>query len=248
MIDPLPPDENDPQSVPLAERRGHGPAPRPRDAATLIVLRDTAKRPQVLMGRRAAGHAFMPDKFVFPGGALEPADSRIRPPRDLHPDVLQRLSQGCSPARARALALAAIRETFEETGLLLGERAAPALRSRSPHWVEFLRQGVNPRLDVLHYIARAITPPHRARRFDARFFLVDAAHIQGEVRQGRPGDGELLELQWVDLHRADDMDEVPLITRAVLRELARRLREGHDPATRGPFVYFRGGRTVVAQQ
>jgi 8-oxo-dGTP pyrophosphatase MutT (NUDIX family) len=238
-------DESDPQSAPPGERRADGPSVRPRDAATLIILRGAQDVPRVLLGKRSAGHAFMPNKLVFPGGTLELADSRIRPPRDLHPAVQRRLCRGCSGTRARALALAAIRETYEETGLLLGERATPGLRSRSPHWAHFLRQGVVPRLDVLHYIARAITPPHRSRRFDARFFLVDAEHIQGEAQEQPAGSGELLDLQWLELSRAVDMAQLPLITRTVLRELQRRLREGHDRATAGPFVYYRRGRTVV---
>ena len=101
--------------------------------------------------------------------------------------MLRRLCRGCSATRARALALAAIRETYEETGLVVGEPDTPTLRSRSPAWADFLRHDANPRLDVLHYIARAITPPYRNRRFDARFFMVDAEHIQGEVHE-RPRD------------------------------------------------------------
>jgi len=227
-----------------SELRQRGRAVRPKDAGTLIILRRGRGEPRVLMGKRSAGHKFMPDKFVFPGGRVDPGDSRIRPPHDLHPAVMERLSRGCSPTRARALALAAIRETFEETGLVIGEPESPTLRSRSPQWAAFLRHDVNPRLDVLQYVARAVTPPHRNRRFDARFFLVDAEHIQGEVHERPRGSGELLDLHWVTLSRAQRMEQLPIITRTVLRELEQRLRARHGPEVQGPFMYSRRGRPV----
>lgn len=230
-----------------SELRGHARAVRPRDAATLLIVRREGPQPRVLMGRRAASHKFMPNKFVFPGGKVDPGDSRILPPHDLHPEVLKRLRRGCSPTRARALALAAIRETYEETGLVIGEPYTPTLKSRSRHWADFLQHDINPRLDVLHLIARAITPPYRNRRFDARFFMIDAEHIQGEVHERPQGSGELLDLHWVELSRAQHMEEIPHITRLVLQELERRLRAGYGPEVCGPFMYTRCGRTVIEQ-
>jgi len=230
-----------------SELRGNARAVRPRDAATLLIVRREGSEPRVLMGKRAASHKFMPNKFVFPGGKVDAADSRIVPPHDLHPEVMRRLCRGCSESRARALALAAIRETYEETGLIIGESDTPTLKSRSPHWAAFLRHDINPRLDVLHLIARAITPPYRNRRFDARFFMIDAQHIQGEVHERPQGSGELLDLHWVELSRAQHMEEIPHITRAVLQELERRLRDGDGPEVCGPFMYTRYGRTVIQQ-
>ena len=230
--------------VSKSELRGKGRAVRPRDAATLMIVRDDGAEPRVLLGQRSATHKFMPNKFVFPGGKVDRADSRIKPPHDLHPDVMRRLCKGCSESKARALALAAIRETYEETGLVVGEPESPTLRTRSRSWAEFLQHDVNPRLDVLHYVARAITPPYRNRRFDARFFMVDAKHIQGEVHERPEGSGELLGLHWITLSRAQKMEQLPNITRAVLGELERRLSEGHEPSTEGPFVYTRHGKSV----
>ena len=158
---------------------------------------------------------------------------------------MKRLLRGGSETRARALALAAIRETYEETGLVIGEPHTPTLKTRSPQWAEFLRHDVNPRLDVLHLIARAITPPYRNRRFDARFFMSDSAHIQGEVHERPQGSGELLDLHWVGLSRAQQMEQLPHITRSVLQELERRLREGSGPEVSGPFVYTRYGKPVI---
>lgn len=235
----------DPAYISPSEFREQGRAVRPRDAATLIIVRDGDVESEVLLGKRSPQHRFMPNKFVFPGGKVDTGDSRIKPPRDLHPAVLHRLSLGCSPARARALALAAVRETYEETGLIIGEPDSPTLRSRSPHWGEFLRHDINPRLDVLHYVARAITPPYRNRRFDARFFMVDAKYIQGDIHERPQGSGELLDLHWIALSRAQEIKELPHITRAVLGELKQRLARKAGPETPGPFVYTRHGKSVI---
>lgn len=233
----------EPSYMSTSEMRSAGRAVRPKDAATLIVVRRDDSVPRVLMGKRAAGHKFMPNKFVFPGGKVDAGDGRLSPPHDLHPAVLQRLSKGCSESRARALAMAAIRETFEETGLVLGEPLTPTLRTRSPAWREFLHHDINPRLDTLHYVARAITPPYRNRRFDARFFMAEADLIQGDVHQVAVGSGELLEIHWVSLEETEKL-ELPNITRIVLQEVGRRLEQGHKPEDEGPFVYFNKGKPV----
>ncbi|MEM6580177.1 MAG: NUDIX hydrolase [Pseudomonadota bacterium] len=235
--------EAEPQN---SEYRTHGRAVRPRDAATLILVRRDGRQPRVLMGQRAAGHKFMPNKFVFPGGKVDSGDHRLRPPHDLHPAVMSRLRRGCSESRARALAMAAIRETFEETGLVLGEPDTPTLKSRSPHWREFLKFNVNPRLDTLHFVARAITPPYRGKRFDARFFMADADLIQGDGHEALQGSGELLQLHWVTLKQSQSL-ELPAITRIVLSEVDRRLREGQQPEDLGPFFYFRHGKPVFEE-
>ena len=236
----------DARYISSSEYRTGGRAVRPRDAATLIVVRRDGGSPRVLMGKRAASHKFMPNKYVFPGGRVDVGDGRIRPPHDLHPQVLKRLSAGCSESRARALALAAIRETYEETGLILGEPDTPTIRTRSPHWRQFLQFDVNPRLDSLQYIARAITPPYRNRRFDARFFMCEADLIQGEVHEAPEGSGELLGLHWVTLEDTQAL-ELPNITRMILQEVERRLPLDHDPTEKGPFIHFRSGKPVVEE-
>ena len=229
-----------------AEIRHSGRAVKPRDAATLIIVRRDGKLPRILMGQRAAGHKFMPNKFVFPGGKVDAGDHRLQPPYDLHPAVMSRLTRDCSETRARALALAAIRETYEETGLVLGEPDTPTLKTRSPHWRNFLQYDVNPRLDRLHLVARAITPPYRNRRYDARFFMADADLIQGDVHEAPQGSGELLRLHWVSLADTHALP-LPSITRMVLGEVERRLERGHKPEDPGPFIYFRNGKSVIDQ-
>lgn len=160
------------------------PAPRvrPRDAASLILLR-RAGRPAVLMGRRARRHRFLPDVFAFPGGSVDREDASVPPLRPLRPEVLGHLERSATPRLARALATAAVRETFEETGLLLGK----------------YRDGVlYPDLARLEYLARAITPASSPIRFHARFFLADAEGLNGGIE----GSGELVDLQWVPLDAA----------------------------------------------
>ena len=239
-------DSRSPDYIGNNEYRSSGRAVRPKDAATLIIVRRDAAEPKILMGKRAASHKFMPNKYVFPGGRVDPGDDRLKPPFDLHPDVLSRLTQHCSERRARGLALAAIRETWEETGLILGEPDTPTLRTRSPHWRNFLEAGVNPRLDTLQYIARAITPPHRNRRFDTRFFLAEADLVQGEVHERPEGSGELLELHWVGLDDAEDLN-LANITRFMFAEVRRRIEQQLAPGEPGPFVHARRGKMLVEE-
>ncbi|UCI05324.1 NUDIX hydrolase [Mesorhizobium sp. B1-1-8] len=211
---------------------------RPRDAATLILLDRRGSDVLVLMGRRHAGHAFMPGKFVFPGGRTDPADSRIPVAASLHRDEEARLASGpgrASPARARAIALSAIRETYEEAGLLLGRKGPFATARRD--WQGFVEHGVAPSLDILRFIARAITPPNRVRRFDTRFFSAWRDDVAVELPGGGPTD-ELEELVWLPLVEARKVD-IPDITRMILEELEKRL--AHDPLLRpgGAVPFFR---------
>jgi 8-oxo-dGTP pyrophosphatase MutT (NUDIX family) len=198
---------------------------RPRDAATLLVIRRDGPVPQVLMGRRVGGHAFMPDKWVFPGGRIHPSDFRIAAASDLHSDTATALARTCAPPRARALAMTAIRETFEETGLILGKPGSARVSGASD-WKDFVAAGFLPDLAPLRFVARAITPPARTRRFDARFFTVDAAHLVS-LDPGT-GSGEIDEIAWFDWDAAARLD-LPAITRAILTEVALRESDAGRP-------------------
>ena len=191
------------------------PALRPKDAATLVLIKNSGAVHEVLLGQRHGGHAFMPNRYVFPGGRVDPSDSRVVPSTSLTQDVAKRLEKNCSPARARALAVAAVRETYEETGLMLaGEMPAGVVTSRHGAWADFAKQGVGPALANLDYICRAITPPGRSRRFHARFFMADAIHVQGQIR----GSGELLDIGWVPLEEAVKLP-IPSVTGMVIKEV-----------------------------
>lgn len=226
----------------LAEeaRERRWPNMRPKDAATIIIIDRSGARPQVLLGKRHAGHAFMPGKFVFPGGRLDPADRRMACAGMLDETVERRLAARCvreSAHRGRALALAAIRESFEETGLLIGstEFGTPEAAPEG-EWAQFAAHGVFPELEPLHFIARAITPPRRPRRFDTRFFAVDASAIAKRVEGVVGPDSELTELVWKPLEEATRLD-LPAITRTVLHELQDRIDAGFGHDLPVPFYY-----------
>lgn len=150
----------------------------PRPAASLVVLRDDGT---VLMGMRGARHRFMPNRLVFPGGAVDPADHDAAPATPLRADVLHRLEKSATPALARALGIAAARELEEETGLTLG---------------------MPPELDGLDYLCRAVTPEPSPVRFDARFLVVEADRISGRLA----GSGELESLRWWGIEEALAID------------------------------------------
>jgi 8-oxo-dGTP pyrophosphatase MutT (NUDIX family) len=212
---------------------------RPKDAATLVIVKRDAGGPRVLMGQRHGNMAFMANKYVFPGGRIDPADMRISVTSQLRPHVAARAGHGSTPARARGLALAAIRETFEETGILIGERSENVPRTRAPAWKKFFQHKVVPRLDNLEIIARAVTPPNRTRRFDARFFMVDAGAIVHELEE--LDNEELLTPAWLTLNEARALD-LPSITRTVLDEVEARVSDGADPSRPIPFYRFSRGK------
>lgn len=195
-------------------------ASRPKDAATLILVRRDGGEPRVLMGRRSRGHAFMPNKWVFPGGRTDRADARAPSATELRPEVRARLEVRTPASKVRALGMAAIRETWEEAGLRL-YRDTPA--------------GPLPDLAALDFMARAITPPYHPKRFDARFFTADAADLSSLERED--GTGELDEIGWLTFPEARDAD-LPQITRFVLKELEQRQDQPDRPI---PLVSFRAG-------
>ena len=199
-----------------------------RHAATVIVLRDAATNPRILMGQRGAKAAFMPNKFVFPGGAVDPGDAEI-PLHSPLPDLCAaRLSEDAPEGFAHALCVAAIRELWEETGLLLG--AAQPWAAPSDDWQSFAATGQMPDASALQFVFRAITPPGRPRRFDARFFLVDADHISSDLDDFASASDELSHLQWVPLSRARSFD-MPFITEVVLAEIEARATDPNPPAS-----------------
>jgi 8-oxo-dGTP pyrophosphatase MutT (NUDIX family) len=176
-----------------------------RAAATVVLWRKTGAGPQVLMGQRGHGAAFMPSKYVFPGGGVDAEDHAATEDSGLDPRCISRLSLNC-PADApmpHALAATARRELVEETGLAL--LPAPG---------------------TLRFIFRAITPPGRTRRFDARFFLTDARYASGDAEHFSAASTELSHLHWIGLAEARGLD-LPFITEVVLAEVGA-LLGGHD--------------------
>lgn len=211
---------------------------KPRDAASLVLVDRRDGETRVLMGKRHARMAFAPDAFVFPGGKLDPDDLKVRPATSFSGQA-HRLIESDPAARsmAQALAVAAIRETFEETGLLI---AAPGDIGITPGeaWAHFRQLNVAPRLDGLHLAARAITPVESPIRFHARFFIADARSASGELR----GSGELEELGWYTIKEALKLPVID-VTEFVLRGVA---EARFVPEARGiPLFGYRGGRPII---
>jgi 8-oxo-dGTP pyrophosphatase MutT (NUDIX family) len=175
------------------DARRRAPNIRAKHAASLIVWRIDNGEAHMLMGMRGSKHRFMPNRLVFPGGRVDAADMKAPCATAISPHTEAMLRKNANPRLARGLAAAAARELQEETGLSLG---------------------TPPRLDVLHYLARAVTPPGAPIRFNARFFAVAAEHVSGTGG----GDGELESLRFYAMSEALGYD-LASPTRKVLGRL-----------------------------
>lgn len=212
---------------------------RPRDAASLILLRTERGEHQVLVGRRPGGARFLPGRYVFPGGALEPGDSRARPASELDTGAADLMAVGCSMARARSLAMAAVRETFEETGLLVA-KPGDVGEVPSQSWAAMRARGVAPALAHLAYVGRAITPVRSPIRFHARFFVVDARHARGELG----GDSELVDLHWCPVAELAKLPTIAVQSFMLEHAVAIMRDDGSIPRGR-PLFTQRAGRRYI---
>lgn len=210
------------------------PVIRPKPAGTLLILDEKDGRPHVLMGRRHKAHTFMPDVFVFPGGRVDFPDNHAPFATDLTEQTATRLMASgpkniATIKRARAFALAAIRETFEEVGLLIGRQIEQTNRSRQTSkntlWKPFLDHGQLPDLSALRYVARATTPAKLVRRYDTRFFAVTRDAIGLELPQSPTN--ELSELTWVPFDDISNL-KIPWITSMILNDVAARISQEHS--------------------
>ncbi len=198
------------------------------------------------MGERSAAHVFVPEHYVFPGGRVDRSDAYVAPVTPLRDPVMQKLTATCTPRRAQALALAAVRETFEETGIILGRPADGAVPKRVPKgWEQYFSTGMAPALDRLTYVARAVTPTGRPRRFNARFFVTDV----DSVDTAHAGSGELEKLRWFQIREAMSLKIRP-ITRLVLAEIEQRIADGglHDDSRPVPAFSVRRGQRQVSYE
>lgn len=194
----------------------------PRPAATVILVRRGRGEPSVLMGQRGAGAAFMPSKYVFPGGAVDKTDRHVPLAAALGARCATRIAADDADLAA-ALAAAAVRELWEETGLAL---ARPGnWRGGVPEsWADFASAGLLPDAGALRFFFRAITPPGRPRRFDARFLVADARSLVGDLDDFSRASDELSHLHWVALSEATKLS-LPFITEVVLAEVQAYLAE-----------------------
>ena len=218
---------------------------RPRDASTLIIVDRSNDHIRVLMGKRRMEQVFMPGKYVFPGGRVDKTDRLVQSADELSDletsKLMLEMKGSASVSRARALVLAAVRETFEEAGLVIGSPVVgSAPTTQLPGWSDFFAHGFIPTISPLSLFARAITPPGRPRRYDTRFFCMDADAI---AHRTDTNDGELSGLHWLTIDEARELD-LPSITRVVLEDLSDRLKTGgglHSPEAKIPFYHHRNG-------
>lgn len=236
---------------PLAEiiqrkyAKGPHKAMRPMDAASIILVDRRGKVPKILMGKRNPAARFMPGFFVFPGGRVEPGDTTVPHVGGLGERDHARLAAFVTrPSRRRStgLALSALRETFEETGLRVGAadpRAATVAVAEG--WKDFVAGGLLPSLDGVTFVARAITPPGRPRRFDTRFFACDVSNL-ADLSTVRPTpDSELVELNWFTIAQAQALESAE-ITQIILEELLKLHQGGFSPDLKRPLYRMRHGK------
>lgn len=205
----------------------------PRDAASLVLLREAAGGPEVLMGRRPLTARFMPGVYVFPGGAVEEGDFQLRSSRPLPDHVAVRLARKAEPALAHALAWAALRETWEETGLMFGGPGKADGVAGCEALNAFAADGLTPDLAGLDYLMRAVTPRYVPIRFNTRFFIADGTAVAGTIKQ-------LTELEDIGWWRVDEAAGLKIVnvTEIVLEQALRYWQAKPAPDSGRPTLMF----------
>jgi len=207
------------------QRRELARAPRPRIASTLVLTCGPKDNLKILMGQRSSRHDFMPSVYVFPGGRVDRADSYAPYAGDLSPRSERILEAAYSPRKARAVALASIRETWEETGLMLGVEAQITRNINHASYDDFREAGLLPDLGGIEVFGRAVTPPHRHKRFDAWFFV---KHM-GDIAPLPVHDSqELLNVDWFTFEQIKGL-ETQRATTMMLDVLTRYLTADRPP-------------------
>lgn len=205
----------------------------PRNAASIVVVRGQHDDPDVLVGRRPSTARFMPDVWVFPGGAVEEDDFRIDSPYGLRDDVTARLTRTAETDLAHALAWTALREMREETGLILGKEGAHEVSAECEAQTAYRAAGLAPDFSALDYLMRACTPEYQPIRFNTRFFIADGDETSGEIWQT----SELEEIRWVPLNDLPDM-KIAGITGIVIDQAQQYWRERPSPDPDRKVMYF----------
>ncbi|MBN36814.1 MAG: hypothetical protein CMM46_18945 [Rhodospirillaceae bacterium] len=218
---------------------------RPRDAASVVLIRGNADKTEVLMGRRRKRASFLPNIYVFPGGRVDPEDHRAPKGVALQRDAEALLNRHVPGASTLSIPLAGLRETHEETGYLIARDASEHELDGAPdtpYWQALRSAGALPDLGRMDYIARALTPTMSHKRFNTRFFLVDANDARGELIQ----DGELEDLHWLPLDKAHRLPIVD-VTEFVLNQARDRWQDRHRgrKQTAVPFLHYIRNRQKI---
>jgi 8-oxo-dGTP pyrophosphatase MutT (NUDIX family) len=219
---------------------------RPSDAASLIVLRGTGDKLEVLLGQRRKDARFAPGVYVFPGGRVDRTDGAHAKLHPVRHDVAQKISRHCPQRRANALAWAAVRETWEEAGLLIGQPGGIENPNLSPVHAAFADAELSPCIDKLDYIARAITPTRSPMRFNTRFFLASGEHAHGELHVS----SELEDIGWRTVSETLNDLTIMSVTAFALNEAVAYWRESPtpDPNRLIPrFTHLEGPRRVLME-
>ena len=207
-----------------------------KNAATIVLLREEADESFVLMGERRSSASFMPGKYVFPGGGWERFDRDIPFAKPMSHQQKRLLKLQTDFIDSPSLGITAIRELWEETGLRLSSNGV--FMDYPECWKEFFLDSQGPNLSNLKFFFRAVTPPGRSRRFDARFFFCNAKYIFDDLDNFAKASGELINLKWVTMSQAKSL-EVPKITQIVIEHLNTVTRFS---SVRDPIPFYSGGR------
>tara|TARA_B100000676_G_scaffold213117_1_gene209528 strand:- start:4339 stop:5070 length:732 start_codon:yes stop_codon:yes gene_type:complete len=219
---------------------------RPKHAASLVLLRGDSESPEVLLGRRPLTARFMPGVYVFPGGALERDDHAVASSLEFRNEVIDRVARHGGVRRARALTWTAIRETWEETGILVGREGQFKPQRSNPATKAFQNAGLVPAPAQLEYIVRAVTPTHSPIRFDTRFFLGDGNKSGGNLFET----AELEDIGWHSLGYTLKQLNIMGVTQFVLEEAWRTWRQLHNLESNRstPILMRRRGVRVIRRE
>ena len=223
------------------QRKALKRAVRPRIASTIVLTHGPKDNPKILMGHRSAKHDFMPSVYVFPGGRVDRADSYADYAGELSPRTARILEAAFTPRKARAVALASIRETYEETSLFLGAKEPTIRNINNPSYDAFRQAGLKPDLSGIEVFGRAVTPPHRHKRFDAWFFV---KHLDTPNLPAISESAELQNVGWFTFKQIEKL-ELQRATEMMLMVLGQYLAKKRPPKDIF-YSYARQGKYVSA--